>query len=82
MDKTVLNTFGPEHRGFDWLLSHKKYLKPDGTNYTPERDYFGFFPLKNDSFYINDLSRFTESQLDSLSTICDVAYYTDTYGIY
>jgi len=82
MDKTVLNTFGLEHRGFDWLLSHKKYFKPDGTNYTPEHDYFGFFPLKNDSFSIKDLSRLTESQLDSLSTICDMTYYTDTYGIY
>src|ERR1035437_9915127 len=82
MDKTVLTTFGLEHRAFDWVLSHQKYRKPDGDNYSPQRDYFGFFPLKNDSFIINDLSKFTEKQIDSLSATYDMTYFTDTYGIF
>jgi len=82
MDKTVLTQYGLEHRGFDWVLAHQKYTKPDGTNYTPLRDYLGFFPLRNDSFIIKDLSRFTEKQIDSLSSSTDMTYYTDTYGIY
>lgn len=82
MDKTVLTTYVPEHRAFDWVLSHQKYLKPDGDFYSPQRDYFGFFPLKNDSFRINDLSKLTERQIDSLSNSFDMTYFTDTYGIY
>ena len=82
MDKTVLTSYGLEHRGFDWVLSHRKYFKPDGESYSPMRDYLGFFPLKNDSFYIKDLSNLTEKQIDSLSSISDMTYFTDTYGIY
>ena len=82
MDKTVLTNLGLEHRGFDWVLSHQKYRKPDGNTYTPHSDYLGFFPLKNDSFLIHDLSKLTEKQIDSMSSSLDMTYYTDTYGIY
>ena len=82
MDKTVLTNYGLEHRGFDWVLSHRKYFKPDGGNYSPKTDYLGFFPLQNDSFLVRDLSKFSERQIDSLSSFCDMTYYTDTYGIY
>jgi len=82
MDKTVLTQYGLEHRAFDWVLAHRKYTRSDGTNYTPQRDYFGFFPLQNDSFLVNDLSKFTEKQIDSLSSSFDMTYFTDTYGIY
>jgi len=82
MDKTVLTNYGLEHRTFDWVLSHRKYIKSNGEFYSPQHDYYGFFPLQNDSFQINDLSKLTELQLDSLSSITDMTYFTDTYGIY
>jgi len=82
MDKTVLTSYGLEHRAFNWVLSHRKYFKSGGESYSPASDYLGFFPLKNDSFYINDLSNLTVQQIDSLSTVSDMTYFTDTYGIY
>ena len=82
MDKTVLTDFGLEHRTFEWMLTHGKYFKLNGDFYSPQRDYLGFFPLGNDRFKINDLSKLTERQLDSLSTCTDMTYFTDTYGIY
>ena len=82
VDKTVLTKYGLEHRTFDWVLQHRKYFKPNGDFYSPVRDYLGFFPLENDSFSIKDLSKLTEKQIDSLSSITDMTYFTDTYGIY
>lgn len=82
MDKTVLTKIGLEHRAFDWVLHHRKYFKPNGDSYSPESDYLGFFPLENDSFSTKDLSKLTEEQIDSLSRITDMTYFTDTYGIY
>ncbi|HEY3389459.1 MAG TPA: hypothetical protein VGK38_07820, partial [Prolixibacteraceae bacterium] len=68
IDKTVLTKDGLEHKPFDWVLHHRKYFKPDGKSYTAQSDYLGFFPLKNDSFLIKDLSKFTEKQIDSISS--------------
>ena len=82
MDKTVLTNEGLEHRGFDWILSHKKYFKTSRIPYAPSTDYLGFFPLKHDSFLIKDLYKLSEKQIDSLSDAVDMTYYTDTYGIY
>lgn len=82
MDKTVLTKYGLEHRAFDWVLTHRKYTKPNGEFYSPQVDYLGFFPLENGHFQIKDLSKLTEKQLDSLSTYSDMTYFTDTYGIY
>jgi len=82
MDKTVLTDYALEHRAFNWVLSHRKYTRPDGEFYLPQRDYLGFFPLKNEKFNIKDLSNLTEKQIDSISDITDMAYFTDTYGIY
>ena len=81
VDKTVLTKYGLEHRMFDWVLHHRKYFKPNGDSYSP-RDYLGFYPLENDSFLINDLSKLTEKQIDSLSNCTDMVYFTDTYGIF
>lgn len=82
MDKTVLTKNGPEHMAFNWVLENQKYFRPDGVSYSPVRDYRGFFPLENKRYLINDLSKLTESQVDSLSSAVNMAYFTDTYGIY
>lgn len=78
----MLTKIGLEHRALDWVLQHRKYFKPNGDSYSPEQDYLGFFPLKNDSFLIKDLSKLTEKQIDSLSSSTDMTYFTDSYGIY
>lgn len=82
MDKTVLTQNGLEHCAFNWVLAHNKYVKPNGQFYSVSSDYYGFFPLEKNLYQINDFSKLTEEQIDSLSNIFDMAYYTDTYGIY
>lgn len=82
IDKTVLTQDGIEHRAFNWLLAHRKYVKPDGSIYNVPVDYLGFFPLKERQFIIKDLSRFSKIQIDSLASKTDLTFFTDTYGIY
>ena len=82
VDKTVLTRIALEHRAFDWILNHRKYVKPNGDFYSLSRDYMGFFPLKNDSFLIKDLSKLADKQIDSISNKLDMVYYIDTYGIF
>lgn len=82
VDKTALTQDGLEHRAFNWLLANRKYVKQDGSFYSVPADYFGFFPLKNEQFLIKDLSAFSDKQIDSLAIDTNVAFYTDTYGIY
>ena len=81
VDKTVLTPDGNEHRSFNWVLKHHKYVKPDKSFYELE-DYRGFFPLDSEKFYIDDLDMYSDEQLDSLSDTLDMVYFTDTYGIY
>jgi hypothetical protein len=82
VDKTVLTSYALEHRAFDWVLTHRKYVKPDGNFYSPQDDYFGFFPMKDEKFVLKDLSGLSEEQVENLSTSFDMTYFTDTDGIY
>lgn len=82
MDKTVLTKKCNEHRAFNWILTHKKFITPENELYSIPNDYFGFSPLENKKFSIHDLNYYREKQIDSLSAYYDMAYFTDTYGIY
>ena len=82
IDKTVLRPDGQEHISLTWILNHQRFTKTKDQDYTLSQDYFGFFPLPNQEYRIKGLERFTDQQLAQLSRDCDVAYYTDTYGIY
>ncbi|MDX1326074.1 MAG: hypothetical protein R3299_00120 [Arenibacter sp.] len=82
VDKTVLTTKGQEHISLTWILNHNRYTKTSKDPYDISKDYFGFFPLKNEEFELKGLERFTEGQLKRLSADADLAYFTDTYGIY
>jgi len=82
VDKTVLNQSGQEHISLMWVLKHEKYVKANNDLYETKRDYYGFFPRKEEQFKVKGLERFSASQLDQLSEDCDLAYITDAYGIY
>jgi hypothetical protein len=82
VDKTVLTTAGQEHVSLNWILLQEKYSKTQKDLYNHSQDYFGFFPETNKSFEVKGLERFSNSQLDKLSDDADLAYFTDTYGIY
>lgn len=82
IDKTVLDKTGQEHISLNWILNHHRYTKNNKSGYKIDRDYFGFFPKDNQKFRLKGLERFSTSQLAKLSDDADLAYFTDTYGIY
>nr|MBP7496839.1 hypothetical protein [Bacteroidales bacterium] len=84
-DKTVPVLKRNEHRSFNWVLTHHKYVKPDKNLYDINKDYKGFFPLepaKSEKYELHDLENFTETQIDSTADALDMFYYTDSYGVY
>lgn len=82
IDKTVLTKEGQEHISFNWILNYNRYTKTSKDPYEIDRDYFGFFPLKDEEYQLKGLERFSSKQLEQLSEDADMAYFTDTYGIY
>lgn len=82
VDKTVLSKKGQEHISLHWVLNHEKFTKTSDKSYSVSNDYFGFFPEKEEKFKLKGLERFSRSKLEQLSNDADLAYFTDTYGIY
>jgi hypothetical protein len=82
IDKTVLNEKRQEHISLTWILNHERFTKNNTQLYNEQKDYFGFFPLKDEKFLLKGLERFNESELQQLTGEADVAYLTDAYGIY
>ena len=82
VDKTVLNTDVQEHTSLWWILNHNRFTKTATQSYKNSRDYFGFFPKDDEKFKLKGLERFSSEQLKQLSNDADVAYFTDTYGMY
>jgi len=81
VDKTVLNSNSFKHRSVNWILDYEKYTKSNGAFYDINKDYYGFFPLENEKYDIHDFDKMSESDLDSIASIYDMIYFTDTYGI-
>lgn len=82
VDKTSMTPHGQEHLSLSWILNHERFTLTRGRLYSVSRDYFGFFPQQNEKYRIKGLERFSSDQLEQLSRDCDLAYYTDTYGVY
>ena len=82
VDKTVLFKTGQEHASLTWVLRNNKYAKTSDDLYKVGRDYFGFFPNKNKKYDLKGLERASDEDLEKLSRHSDMAYITDTYGIY
>lgn len=81
VDKTVVNSNSFKHRSVNWILDYEKYTKSNGLFYDINKDYYGFFPSDNEKYNIQDFEKMNESDLDSMSSIYDMVYFTDTYGI-
>jgi hypothetical protein len=82
IDKTVLFKSGQEHASLNWVLRNNKYSKANGNLYKVGRDYYGFFPDKNKKFDLKGLENISIKNLDKLANNAQMAYITDTYGIY
>jgi hypothetical protein len=82
MDKTSYSTERASNRALNWMLTHYSFVKTDGKKYDPVQDYYGFFPLTNEQYKINDLQGLSDYQLARLAVDYHVAYFTDNYGVY
>ena len=80
-DMTVPHKMYDEHKSFSWILLHHKYTYDNKLN-RPETDYKGFFPLDNFKFVTKDFQSLTEKEVFQIADSLDMAYFTDTYGIY
>ena len=75
IDKTVPDFNFREHKGLFWILNHKKYINIDTDKaFDFRKDYYGFFPGKDQEYTIKELP-------DNLNNL-DLIYLTDTYGVY
>ena len=81
LDKTVMTNAGDNHKSFNFVLTNNKFSKRNGELYDEKKDYMGFFPDEFFTYSINDLSKKTDAQLDSIAAHYDMAYYTDMNGI-
>jgi hypothetical protein len=82
LDKTSITAEGNEHRSFNWVLIYNRYTKPNGGTYSVSKDYYGFFPLQDEKYLLKGLEQYSAPQVDSLARWSDMAYFTDTYGVY
>lgn len=81
LDKTVPTKERRKHKSLFWVLNHEKFVKPNQKPYKLSEDYFGFYPLSSEKeeFTFKSLAM---TDLKPLAESVDVAYYTDTYGVY
>lgn len=82
LDKTVPDLERQEHRSFNWVLNHDKYVKANNRRYLYAKDYFGFSPLKPVRNRQYNIERIRLAQIIEMAEEYDGAYYTDTYGVY
>ncbi|MFW6351220.1 MAG: hypothetical protein ACOC2E_02445, partial [Bacteroidota bacterium] len=82
MDKSAATKNMAEQRSINWLLNHYKFVKKDFTSYDPRQDYFGFFALSDSRYEIRDLTSKTRSDIENLANQYDLAYFTNSYGVY
>ncbi|MEA1972099.1 MAG: hypothetical protein U9N34_02235, partial [Candidatus Cloacimonadota bacterium] len=73
---------GQEHCSYNWIITNQRYVKKDSTSYKIPKDYMGFFPHKDHKYSIDDLREYNMKDIEALADTTDIAYFTDTYGIY
>lgn len=81
LDKTVPTMERLDHKSFNWILNHNRYLKPDGDLYNINKDYYGFFPINSKSQEF-DFKSVRIHEIEDVANDYDMLYYTDTYGVY
>lgn len=82
MNKTVLGYKNIEHRAIFWVVLNEKFVKEDGKAYRISRDYYGFHPVKPLKSRKYEVRRIRLDQVDKLASDYDMAYYSDTYGVF
>lgn len=82
MNKTVLGLENKEHRAIFWVLLNEKFVKADGKPYRMEKDYYGFHPVRPLKSRKYEVKRIRLEDVEDLAQEYDLAYYSDTYGVF
>ena len=82
LNKTVLGLERKEHRAIFWLLLNNKFVKHDNKVYRMEKDYYGFHPIKPLKSRKYEVRRIKLEEINDLLSNYDMAYYSDTYGVF
>ncbi|MDA3954884.1 MAG: hypothetical protein PF485_14650 [Bacteroidales bacterium] len=81
LDKTVPTMERNEHKSFNWILNHNRFVKANGDLYDVNNDYYGFFPLSSKSQEF-DFRSIRIHEIEDIADTYDMLYYADTYGVY
>ncbi len=82
IDKTVSVPTYQEHRSLNWVLNNERFVI-NNSCYRTHKDYFGIHPAKTfKTSKIDEFSKFTKAQTDSVLKYYDMAFVADTYGVY
>ena len=82
LNKTVLGLERKEHRAIFWLLLNDKFVKENNKVYRMEKDYYGFHPIKPLKSRKYEVKRIKLEEINDLASKYDMAYYSDTYGVF
>lgn len=81
IDKTVSDKKKSEHASFNWLLHNLKITRSTKSLYSLD-DYYGFFPLEQERFYVSDFEKMNADQLKQMASSNQAIYIADSYGVY
>ncbi|MFQ6614066.1 MAG: hypothetical protein ACE5D1_04410 [Fidelibacterota bacterium] len=82
IDKSSMDRRGMEHSSLAWVLNYEKYVTADHHFYQTEKDYYGFHGSEDQTYRINDLIGLDSVRFDSLVNYTQLAYFSETYGVY
>jgi hypothetical protein len=82
IDKSLYSEQGKQHVSLKWVLGQEKFSKTNKQQYQQTKDYFGFFSSDKEKFVLKGLEQFSANQLEQLSKDADLAYFTNSYGVF
>jgi hypothetical protein len=82
IDKSLFSEEGKQHVSLNWVLGQEKFTKTNKQQYQQTKDYYGFFTSDKDKYVLKGLERFSANQLEQLSKDADLAYFTNSYGVF
>jgi hypothetical protein len=83
VDKTVPDFERVNHRSFNWILTHDRFVKKEkNTNYSFRKDYYGFVPLRPKRERLYTRTDYHLADVIEVAERTDAMYITDTYGVF
>jgi hypothetical protein len=83
VDKTVPDFERVNHKSFNWILTHDRFVKKEkNTSYSFRKDYYGFVPLRPKRERLYTRTDYHLADVIEVAERTDAMYITDTYGVF